>query len=235
MASSPGYKPSKKRIEHARKTGASLPDAREPIKRPGPRVGQAQDALDACQQSERSYVPSDAEMAAALGIKRVRDYRRRVKAVMVELHLLAPDGALAPGWLEALEIIREHGEEQEQGRRLREQHATARADYREHLREQAAKHQRSERKHRAPREQPPHQSREAHPDPRVAWLERTGMRRDFAAREVSTPSPASPAKAKLKLVRHRDDWRDHPLTCECPRCSATEPSYAKPRFAGGVP
>ena len=25
-----------------------------------------------------------------------------------------------------------------------------------------------------------------------------------------------------------DDWRDHPLSCECQRCTAPEPSYATP-------
>jgi hypothetical protein len=31
-----------------------------------------------------------------------------------------------------------------------------------------------------------------------------------------------------------DDWRDHPLDCECPMCLYPEPKYARPYAGSGA-
>jgi uncharacterized protein DUF3854 len=52
---------------------------------------------------------------------------------------------------------------------------------------------------------------------RIDRLVREGMAEDWARREVLQEKPEDPPE---------DDWRSHPLACECPACTASMPRYA---------
>jgi hypothetical protein len=58
--------------------------------------------------------------------------------------------------------------------------------------------------------------------------EHTDLTSDTNVSEVEESLSAFADKVEDK---HASDWRDHPLSCECPRCTAPEPRYATPSEA----
>src|SRR5215207_1683363 len=99
---------------------------------------------------------------------------------------------------------------------------------------------------------------------RVDVLVAHGMRRDFATREVfrarepgftsaleriGTDPPSELSRVRDRALSAppklppqnphdppapRGDWREHPIACECLRCSASEPRYATPASLAGA-
>lgn len=172
---------------------------------------------------------------------RPRDFKRRLLADLLgqrRQHQGSPlsvgpaivelDGdvvRLVEGWLEALEVHRTLGREQDAAIKQKTDHLRWRAAYRAHL---AGKHPTDP----APSEEEMAQGREARQKRRrIEELVREGMRRDFAAREVigadGYVEDLSPVEAPDPPP---EDWKSHPLDCNCLGCASTVPSYASARM-----
>jgi hypothetical protein len=172
-----------------------------------------------------------AELAEAVGAKRVRDLRRRQIVRLQDAGIVAVIGdtvRVTDDWAEKLGLARMLGGEYEAERLTHARHRKGRKAYRDHL---AGKNKAD----RAPTEE------EMDADPRrehrlrrqrVDVLVYQGMRCDRAMREVFG---ADGFIGDLATERAPDPpGADHPLSCECLDCSVTVRRYATPSGAGGA-
>lgn len=244
--SSPGRKPSAKDRRRARLGNHRMPEPREGIKRLGKIRGAVIDALD-----NAGGTLSLEELAHALGKTRPRDLRRRTLPMLVEGGIIAVSDETVtlvedwPMWLEDVrvrdgEVVRERLDRERharEGKAFRNRHEVKLTPHWtnnpeadgaiDDLRRADEPEPEKPQPYKEPPSTPPETDVVTQTD-EVDKLVRHGMKRRYALEEVLGCVDLDRRRGRRQQEAVRDDWRKHPIACECDACSFPEPQYARP-------